>query len=130
MRSGGESSAKKLASGRGKSGGFSSMIGGGNTTSFRLNEEGNVFEDTQGNRGFLEIVNKYADGKDKCYLYAGLFCAFIFGACIPVFFYLFGLLVDELGISTSVMNYDFSILNEICVWTMILGAIVFVVSFG
>ena len=126
MKSGGDSSAKKM----GKSGGFSSMIGGGNTTSFRLNEEGNVFEDTQGNRGFLEIVNKYADGKDKCYLYAGLLCAFIFGACIPAFFYLFGRLVDELGISTSVMNYDFSILNEICVITMCLGVLVFIVSFG
>lgn len=66
-------------------------------------------------RGFLDIVKKYADGKDKCYLYAGLFCAFLFGASIPAFLYLFGRLVDELGVSTSVMNYDFDILNYICV---------------
>jgi hypothetical protein len=106
------------------------MIGRGNTKSFRLNEDGNVFEDTQVNRGLLEIVNKYASGKDKCYLYSGLFCAFIFGGCIPAFLYLFGELVDELGKSTSVYDYDFSILNRICVITMILGVVVFIVSFG
>ena len=78
----------------------------------------------------MEIIGKYADGSDKMLLYAGLFCAFLFGASIPAFLYLFGLLVDELGVSTSVMNYDFGQLNQICVITIILGAFVFLVSFG
>ena len=96
----------------------------------RVNDIGDVFHDEQMERGFLEITGKFADGKDKCYLYTGLFCAFLFGASIPIFFYLFGLLVDELGQSTSIMNYEFSKLNEICYITMILGVVVFIVSFG
>ena len=118
--------SKKSAKGGGISQLVSTNVGG----SMRINDVGEAFHDEQMERGFMEIIGKFADGKDKCFLYTGLFCAFLFGASFPAFFYLFGLLVDELGSSTSVMNYEFSRLNEICLITIILGAVVFLVSFG
>lgn len=93
-------------------------------------DEGDVFSESQQDLGFLQIVNKYADGRDKLNLYLGLVCAFLFGACFPAFIYLFGELVDELGVSTSTANYDFGRLNRVCVYTMILAFIAVLVSSG
>lgn len=49
---------------------------------------------------------RYASGGDKCYLYIGLFNAFIFGASLPGFCFVFGAMIDEMGegVSLDAMN--------------------------
>ena len=47
--------------------------------------------------GWYTMVTRYADGADMCYLYAGLFGAFAFGAAMPGFCYYFGTMIDGVG---------------------------------
>jgi len=40
---------------------------------------------------------RYADGSDKCYIYIGLFWAFLFGGSLPGFCFVFGAMLDDMG---------------------------------
>ena len=44
--------------------------------------------------GWYTMVTRYANGTDLLLLYAGLFGAFGFGACMPAFCYYFGTMID------------------------------------
>jgi len=125
-----DQSAKKSQAGKSQAN-FSQILSTKVNTFKERQDQGQEFsEDGQADIGFYEVISKYADGKDRLLLYSGLFCAFIFGACFPAFLYLFGEMVDELGVSTSTMNYDFGKLNRVCTLTMILAAVVFASSCG
>ena len=124
-----DQSAKKSQAGKSRN--FSQILSTKINTFKAQQEEGDAFsEEAQREQSFLEVVHKYADGRDKSFLYGGLVCAFLFGCCVPVFIFLFGELVDELGVSTSTADYDFGRLNRVCMFTMILAVGVVIVSAG
>lgn len=59
---------------------------------------------------FSAMAFRYADGTDKLFIFIGLFAAFLFGASLPGFCFVFGALIDDMGGSAGLTSMNDTVL--------------------
>ena len=67
---------------------------------------------------------RYAHGNDKCYIFVGLLNAFLMGASLPGFCFVWGAMIDEMGAGSALADMNASVLQMVYV-----AIIVWITSF-
>ena len=91
-------------------------------------KEGEEEEWTGEQIGWYTMVTRYADATDMLLLFAGLFGAFGFGACMPAFCYYFGTMIDGVASVSAASTGGMGDLEEQAFMMLYIGIGVFFVS--